>query len=351
MRARALLGLLVALVTGALALLAWSHRLPEIDLRTDWRTALWNIHRSAPPGELLTCERDGLHRVDVAITAPGPLRPADLVLSVRDARPEGELLAQVAGSSLEAAKLGAWVSFEFEPIADSAGRRLWIQVAPAGERESSWVAPWVRFRGAAEAGTDWGEQGFPGPLVERRFTSQHPDLRGLAFGGQQLEGRSVLVLFDPATGRELRRAEADVPVPAEWGWLFFAFEPLEDSRWKELDYRLSLPPEARLVGARGEPARVAYHGSGAVDARLGGLTVGNQLHIDRDLVLRAWTDGGPRVTLALLRERLGRRLAAIALLSLAASALLCAALPASARGQSGRETASVPGTFRREGTG
>ncbi len=327
MSVRALQALLVALATGALALFVWSYRLPELDVRTDWRTALWNIHRSAPVGQVLTCARDGLHRIDLAVTTPGAQRPADLVLSVRDARPEGELLRQIAGSSIEPAKLGGWVRFEFEPIADSGGRRLWVQVAPAGDAEACWVAPWVRFRGAADPGTDWGDEVFPGPLIERRLLSLHPDLRGLAFGGQELQGRSVLVLFDSETGRELRRAETAVPVSAEWGWLFFSFDPLAESRWKELSYRLSLPPGARLVGTREEPARVAFHGSGAVDPRLGGLTVGNQLHTDRDLVLRAWTESGPLMTLALLRERMGWRLVPLVLVWLAASMLLFTALP------------------------
>jgi hypothetical protein len=323
---------LLAALVGFLALWAWGARLPDLEVRTfPGRTAIGNLRAASPAGEVFEVERDGLWRVDVAVAAPGDQTQSEIELVLRADGPEGAELRRARASSLERFDRSAWVRFEFEPLADSGGRRLHVQMQPAEGVESTWVAPWVRFRGVADLGARWGEQIFPGPRFEGTFLSLHPELRGVAFGGKELEGRSTLVLLDD-NGGELRRSEVEMPARVEWGWLIFGFEPLADSRWKNLRFRLELPPQAHLVGTGNGPARVAYYGGGRVDERLGGLTHGAQRFDDRDLILRVWTRNGLGLVLQRVRERLGWRAPLAALCWLSASLFLAAALPRSRPG-------------------
>ena len=101
---------------------------------------------------------------------------------------------------------------------------------------------------------------------------------------------------------------------------------IAESRWKRYRYRLELPEGAELRAGDEGPCFFPFHGSGAVDERLVGMTLGSELLDDRDLVFRAWSPSGPGIALGLLGERLGWRLAPFVLLWVAASALLGAAL-------------------------
>jgi hypothetical protein len=231
----------------------------------------------------------------------------------------------VPAARLEPGTQGGWLVFEFEPVADSAGRRFHAELGPAPGIEVCEYGPWIRFRGMADRGTPWGEQEFSGPVVEGSFISDHANLRGLAFGGEQLGGAAELALLD-REGRELRRVRVENREPVEWGWLVFAFEPLADSRWRTDAYRLELPEATRLQGGADGPARVGFYGGGQVDDALGGMTRGGERYADRDLVLRAWSERGLGVTWGLLRARLGGRGLLAAACLAAASALLVTAL-------------------------
>lgn len=319
-------GLLVSIATGIAVLFSWGPRLPEVDIRSiGWRTPLAVIRAEAVPGQVLHLQGDGLQRVDVAISELAQ-PPSELELHVRDGL-EGEILRQVPAASFQPEQHGGWLRFDFEPITDSSARALWLQLVPAQGVEAFRSAPIVRFHGASAGGAPWGDEVFEGPLIEGTLLSAHAGLRGLAFGGHDLQGQYSLVLYDADTGRELRRAEAEVPARAEWGWVFFGFDRLEDSRWKKLGYRLTIPSQASLVGTEAGPARLHYHGSGTVDARLVGLTQGTRLYQDRDLQLRAWTENDAWSAIRVLVRRLGWRLAWIAMCSFAAVALLCLAIP------------------------
>ncbi|HVS17616.1 MAG TPA: hypothetical protein VMT18_03365 [Planctomycetota bacterium] len=319
---------LAALGTAALALGAWSFRVRDLDVRgTPWRVPLGPVVAGAPLGESFTAVRDGLERVDIAAADVTDQPAEEVELVLRAEGPAGDELRRVRAARIESMAQGAWLVFEFEPVADSAGRRFHAEFGPAPGVELCHYAPFVRFRGFDDWGEPWGERAFAGPRVEGEFLSHFDTLRGLAFGGEQLGGSAELVLFD-AEGAEVRRASVENPASVEWGWLVFGFEPIEASRWRTWRYELALSPTATLRGTEAGPARTGFYGGGAVDEHLHGLTRGGALFADRDLGLRTWSERGPGVAWALLRERLGGRvLLAAGLLALAA-ALLGAAVGA-----------------------
>lgn len=323
----ALVGALAALVVGLAAFLATSQRLPDLEVRTiPWRTPAGGAQAAAPPGETFVAARDGLRRIDLAVTPLEPASAVDLELVLRDGGPEGEVLRRVTGSGFEPFQWGGWLRFDLEPLPDSAGRRLHLALLPAHAAPASHVAPYVRYRGVAGRGRWEGEAVLDGPLVEGELLSEQPDLRALAFFLPRLEGTLTLTLLDAETGRELRRASSTPPAPVTWGWVPLGFEPIAESRWKRYGYRLELPAGAELRAGDEGPSFFPFHGSGEVDGRLVGMTLGGALLDDRDLVFRAWSRSGPGTAAALLAERLGWRLAPLVLLWLTASALLGAAL-------------------------
>lgn len=329
----------LALCTGVCALGLWSYRLPDLEVRSaPRRIAFGHVREGTRTGEVFSAERDGLERVDVAVTAFTEQPPSQIELVLRADGPEGVELRRVRAARLEPAEQGGWLTFEFEPVTDSAGRRFHAEFGPAPGVEACEYGPWIRFRGLNDRGEPWGQKIFSGPLVEGRFISDHAHLRGLAFGGERLGGTAELVLLD-VEGRELRRARAENPAPVEWGWLVFGFEPLDESRWRTLGYRLELPDAAQLLGGADGPARVGFYGGGRVHEALGGLTRGGERFDDRDLVLRTWSERGPIVAWGLLRARLSGRGVLTAALVLAASALLGATL-GSRRGHATAEGAA-----------
>jgi hypothetical protein len=331
------LAALVALGTAVLALGAWSFRVRDLEVRAEpWRIHSGQVRAGAPVGEGFTAVRDGLERIDVAVTDFTDQPPAEIELVLRADGPQGLELRRVRAARLEPATQGGWLVFEFEPVADSAGRRFHAQLGPASGVEMCWYAPWIRFRGLADRGQTWGERVFEGPVVEGTFISDHATLRGLAFGGEMLGGSAELVLSD-RDGREVRRVRVEDPGPIEWGWLVFGFEPIAESRWRTWSYRIELPPGGRLRGTfddalrrnPGGPARVGFYGGGRVDGHLQGMTRAGELLADRDLVLRTWSERGLGVAWALLRERLGGRGLWAAACLASACGLLVAALGAS----------------------
>ena len=317
---------LVALGAALVALGTWSLELRDLDVRgAPWRPTLGPISAGAPVGESFTAVRDGLERIDVAVADFTDQPAEELELVLRAEGPGGAELRRVRAARVEPMRQGAWLEFEFEPVADSAGRRLHVELGPAPGVATCHYAPFVRFRGFDDWGEPWGAQAFAGPLVEGEFLSHFERLRGLAFGGERLGGAAELTLFD-ADGVEVRRARVENPPEVEWGWLVFGFEELPVSRWRTWRYRIELSADAVLRGTEAGPARIGYYGDGSVDPHLHGLTRGGATFADRDLGLRTYSARGPGVAWALLRERLGRRgLAALALL-VAASALLGLAL-------------------------
>jgi hypothetical protein len=313
---------LTALLVGLAAFLVTSPALPDLEVRTiPWTTPAGGLQAAAPPCQVFTCERDGLRRIDVAVTPVEPAQPENLELVLRADGPSGEGVRTVVARAFDPGPWGGWLRFEFEPLADSSGKRFAFELRPAGGAPASHVAPFVRYRGHMGRGKWQGEQRLSG-IVEGEILCEEPDLRALGFCLPHLEGRVALTLIDAESGADLRSASFEARAPIEFGWVLLSFERLRDSRWRRYRYRLELPPGAELLADEKGACYFPFHGSGTVDARLGGMTLGGRELGDRDLNFRAWSDAGPSVAWGLLRERLGWRLAPIALAWLAASALL-----------------------------
>jgi hypothetical protein len=327
----ALLATLAALATALAAFLASSSALPDLEVRTiPWNTAAGGLRAVAPAGETFECERDGLQRIEVAVTPLEPARPEYFELVLRADGPRGEVLRRVNGFALEPYQWGGWLDFRFDPVPDSAGGRFHLTFGLAGETEKTHVAPFARFRGRVGRGKWRGERRLTG-TIEAELLSEEPDLRGLGFFLPRVDGPVELTLLDAHSGAELRRARFEPPAPTEFGWVLLSFEPIPDSRWKTYRYRLELAPGAELQADEKGPCYFPFHGSGTVDERLGGMTLGALELADRDLIFRAWSASGPGNAFATLRARLGWRLAPLALAWIAASALLGFALDRSRR--------------------
>jgi hypothetical protein len=322
----ALLTALLALATGLVAFLGSSLELPDLEVRTiPWNTAAGGLRAAAPAGETFQCERNGLDRVDVAVTPLDPAKPENLELVLRADGPQGEVLRRAIGSELEPYQWGGWLQFRFEPVADSAGRRFHVSIGLAGDTEKTHVAPFARYRGHIGRGKWQGEIRRSG-TIEAELLSEEPDLRALGFFLPRFSGPIELALLDAQSGVELRRGRFEPPAPTEYAWVIVSFDPIHESRWKRYRYRIELAPgDEQLADDKG-PCYFPFHGSGAVDARLGGMTLGSLELADRDLIVRAWSDTGPGNAFDTLRARLGWRLLPMVLAWLAASALLGFAL-------------------------
>jgi hypothetical protein len=152
----------------------------------------------------------------------------------------------------------------------------------------------------------------------------HEGLCALAFAFDGLDAAAApatLVLFD-AQGVELRRSVIAPLTPHATGWGFFPFEPLKDSRFANLRWRLELPRDARVVGDASGLSHFAFFAAGAPAASVLGMTVRGAAQGDRDMVFRAWSGGGAKALVARLASRGGLRIAFAALFTLAATLAL-----------------------------
>jgi hypothetical protein len=313
----------VALVVALLALGAWRGDLPDLEVRYEPRqTHAGRIFPGHPLGEGFTCERDGLHAIDVELVPIGG-RPSALSLVLRMGAPDGPVVrtASIAAEDLPATDL--WARFEFNPIDDSRGQRYFFElIAP----EVSAHSPWIRFRGVPYMIRPWGDQPITGRTVEGELQSMpprvgkpdvlHSRLCALAFAVDGLDaaaGPAEMTLMD-AEGKVLRTSKLAAHVPHATSWAFFTFDPIEASRFATYRYRLDLPSEARLVGTSEGPSMIAFHGDGELEARLQGMTARGEVLGDRDLVFRAWSDEGFGIELARLLERGGESLVLAGLL-------------------------------------
>jgi hypothetical protein len=190
----------------------------------------------------------------------------------------------------------------------------------------------VRYRGVPYVVRPWGDRPITGETVEGEFLPMpprvgrpdllHTRLRALAFGVDGLDAAAAparLTLLD-GEGGALRTATVEPRVPHATSWAFFAFEPIEASRFLSLEFRLELPPQTRLVGTADGPSIVAFHGDGDVDPRLVGMSARGAVLGDRDLVFRAWSAPGSRLLLARLADRGGESLIVGAVLWIVAAA-------------------------------
>ena len=109
--------------------------------------------------------------------------------------------------------------------------------------------------------------------------------------------------------------------PVAAGYAIFTFPPIERSRGRWYTFRLTVPPDARMVGTEEGVSCMNFHGRGELDPNLAGMTLGAAHFHDRDLIFRTWSDRGLADNARRLAQRGGRaRFFWIALLSIAANA-------------------------------
>lgn len=307
----------------------WLSARHDIDVRSvPWQTHSGRLQRALPIGQGFLCPAPNLERLEVAVAPLGDGR-APLELRLRRAAPDGPIVRQAQAPTDELpAGGGGFLVFEFEPLASSAGERLYFELLPV--EASADVSAWVRYRG--QPGNDdrpWGELSFPGPLVEGHMRSDHPWLRAIAVAVDTLpagEAAAVELELLDQDGERVRVAGLSPDLPIRTGYAFFPFEPIPGSRWRNYRFRLHAPQSTRVVATPEGPSFFALHGEPLPrEGSLLGMTVAGQLCPDRDLVFRARCARSPAEGLALLRSRLGARgLVGLGAWVLAVAALACA---------------------------
>lgn len=304
---------LAALVAAALAtalLFSWASRVPDIEVRNQpLRTHTGAITRAAPVGQAFTCERDGLHRIDVHVSSGGaPAGALEIVL--RADSMQGAVLRRAFSATLSG---GAdFARFDFQAIADSAGKRYAFEIAPSEAASAGSISAYVAYRGFGEDVRLWGDRVATPSELEGEFVCEHPDLRGVAIPFRTLTPKSRTAKIEIWNERDVgmvatRVTESKPRVAITDGWAFFSFPVLADSRWKKLRFRLTVPSGSEPIATEGGLSLVSYHGSGKVSARLGGLIAGGESTSDRDLVFRAWSYAGARELANVVHTRAGRR--------------------------------------------
>ncbi len=320
--------MLGALGLAVVALLSQLTDTADIEVRTvPRRTQAGRLQRGADIGQGFRCDFDGLHRIEVALVPLGDAGDSQLELVLRAEGPTGQVLRQVQASQLPAT--ADWGVFDFEPLQDSAGRALWWQLQLTGDKGQSPYSPYIRYHGQIGINMGWGkriEQGrvFEGRLFDRHSLENakgtyakvpHPYLTAVSFAAETLRpalGPAKLELWGPDqtpySSKPLRTVSLDPKEATHGGYAFFAFEPIKDSRWTDIHFRLSVPPGARMVGADEGLSFLTWHGKRQGQAGLLGFSRGERIQKDRSLVFRATSSPTPLDNLRRVLERAGVRL-------------------------------------------
>lgn len=340
-RAIPILVLLVALVAPPLALLCASSELPEVTMRSHHRsTDSGRLLARYPIGQRFHCEHDGLSRIEVALVPRVSPVIGELELVLYEEPGPGEPLGNPLRRTVRPVpsfgRRGGFVPFEFDPVADSAGRTFRFWITPTAAVRPATVSAWVRFHGREGTIVRWGDETLSGPVIEGKLVSPARDLRALAFAFRAVAPRLgdvwLEVWFDEPSGPPLRVARLTPEDETIRGWTFFAFEPIPDSLRREIHYRLHVPDHARVAAGRHGAAVSTLHGREEADpGPLRGMLRGTRVFTDRDLFFRAYAHRPPSsVLLALVRGR-APALFAAALLWLGAAVCVAAALVAALR--------------------
>lgn len=314
--------LALATATAWIPLQGLTADLPDVEVRTvPRRTHGGKLLAEHPAGQGFRCRWNDLARIDVGLVSPGPAGDAALELVLRAGGPNGEVLRRSRTAPGELQGQGHFAAFEFEPLADSAGRELWFELGPPADASPSPYSPWIRFHGQPGHDTPWGNRIVVGTVIETALTNTshepdlldpgnvpHPNLRALAFATDSVVPGSEtlrLELFEEGREDPVREVELGSENEVHGGYLFFSFPPIEESRWKNYRYRVSLPPDSRLVGFELGPSVKSFHGAPVEGSPLLGASLGGVAYPDRDLVFRAWSSPSAGDVAALLRERTG----------------------------------------------
>lgn len=360
-----LLGAVSALAVLVLAVVIFapaSRNVADIEVRTvPWRTQAGRIPKSYPPGQGFVAGWEGLRRIDVALVVQGEVEGAELALVLRADGPDGEVLrrSRLGTDALPPAGARGWAAFEFEPIDSSTGLRFWWQLEVPGDARSSPYTPWVRYDGQPGIDMAWGDRIVPGPVHEGAIADPssawgardsflrvpHPHLSALSFAVDVMRpavGPCVLEVWgpgtDPAVDPPLRRAELAPEEEVNGGYAFFSFEPIADSRWTEMRYRLTTNAGTRIVGNEHGPSFKSWHGGGvSIEAgeasprnteppSLLGSSRAGLVRSDRSLVFRAYGSPQPLGVPLRVLDRAGWRLIAGVLAWIVAVGVLARAL-------------------------
>ena len=334
----------MAILFAVLPLVLISKDAFDLEVRTaPWRTHAGQVTKASPIGQGFQANWNGLDRIDVALVTLGPTKGAELELVLRRGGRESAVLRRARLDPAQLEQGRGWVSFQFDPVPDSAGESFWFELKVTGGRGRSPYSPWIRYHGHPGEDTPWGTRVLTGELLESEladhspsgvahFSHGHliaPNLAAVAFATESINPARGEVSFelwrsedDPESTPPLRSVQLHPDEKIHGGWTFFAFEPVEDSRHERFKFRLHLNETARLVGFENGPSVKTFHGGTPSQPPLLGMTRGKQVMVDRSLIFRVHGAPTPSQLLDRIHQRAGWKLAAAALSWLLAVSLL-----------------------------
>jgi hypothetical protein len=321
------LGALFAGTAGLIPLAVSHGEVYDVEVRTvPRRTQTGKLSKEHPLGQGFRCEWDGLARIEVMLTPLGPIRGAELELSLRAEDSRGPVLRSVRTEPGYLPPSGEFVAFEFEPLPESAGREFWFELSVPGEAHWSPYSAWIRYHGQPGVETAWGNRVLQGTVLEGELEDHttlpggrklwlkvpHPHLSAVAIAFETVRGgRAQLELWHADAAPDappLRSVILSGDAGTRGGYAFFAFEPITESRWKSYRYRLTMGEAARPVGFETGLSFRSFHGGTAAEAPLLGVTQGASLHTDRSLIFRALSAPAATEVLQRITARAGWQL-------------------------------------------
>ena len=342
-------GALLAILCAVLPFLSATRELPDIELRTrpnHARRAV-RLDASAPVRQAFRANVDGLARIDVALSgSDGQPAGGRVELTLRDDAGVELRSAHVVLRGLAAPF--EFVTFAFEPIEDSMGRRVSFELRPAMDGATIPVTPWMRARRLPGVRAPRGPVPYEGTAAEGTFESRWADLSAVAIAFKTLAPGSVrLELLGPGDDAPLRVVEHTVSARQRGGSVLLAFEPIERSRRRTYRWRVEVPEGTVLLGGPNMPAVTQYHGPIRTDERLFGALGTGWPDGAADLLFRAYGEDAP---FALLLHRAGARVGLAFGLWVGAVVLLVGTMR-TARRRSTPTSPRSPGTSAASGGG
>jgi hypothetical protein len=140
-----------------------------------------SVNDSRTVGQTFVPERDGLDRISVVLGVEQPSDQAEITFHIKES-PSGESLRTVRRSLMDLPQGDAanmrpgtitqqWYTFEFEPIADSAGRKLYFSIEGAGVPHENTVKTLIMFHSGYKLGEAYlSEEPINGHIAFRAYS-------------------------------------------------------------------------------------------------------------------------------------------------------------------------------------
>ncbi len=295
------------LFASALPLLVLRAPRPALEIRAQPRQLpAGKVFAGHPFGQSFLYPGPELDRIDVLFVRQPGESSRKLTLTLRKDNQAGEVLRTVEIAPPAQSAEPQFLAFKFAPIEDAADRVFHFEIT-CTDGVSDW-SPWISWRGRSGAALPWGDHTVPNSDAHIEVKCLRNNLSAVALAVDGLNvpaGACHLEVREVGEGAIVRRGFLGHESPIAGGYALFAFEPIEDSRWKDYEFQFVLPDDARVVATERGISTISLHGSHQTDEPVNGMTHGSSALPYRDLIFRAAGETRARDQLALLFTRLG----------------------------------------------